>query len=574
MTSTRRRPCLLPLPTRLLPAVCALAALAAAPRAQQLTWAEGARADQLDVLHVAESTLGATPSVLLQGVEFLDLEISNRTLQRSQRGDVSRRVVRAGAPAFVELPGGGSLHHYRRDGGRRFGYLWIAADGTPTVVDERPGIGVGAAESPYTDRIGVAYDGVHAAIPLLAGDAVLARFDGGTFPGGAITRLAGIQDLVEATTVCPQDSVLICGSENDRVYRVAYAAGAPVEDLTPAPVGGDRLKGEFAPSYDGTQVVFLFGPQRLFSIFRLAETGPLVRLPLAAAKYEEPGYLPETANGPRLLLDDPGAQLFYVDSSIRDEAFAYDLGTTSSTAVTGDANFQPYIGVIILPYAMAGSFVAGIGDPGLFDVYETDSANPVVRNLTQTAGNTTRPWVSGGLVPRTLLATGDGRLLAEAQPSAGGPGELLRFDPQGARVLQAGTLGALARGSSFDRAGDLSLATSAGDRILADRDAAELLAIPAGLGVELSSTVLAPGAAYRVLLARETSTGRSVVAFRLGDGSLVGLDLGGTQDVAGVTSTGSLVLTGGARLDYFGLAGTLQRSATAVRALSPRQTAF
>ena len=41
-----------------------------------------------------------------------------------------------------------------------------------------------------------------------------------------------------------------------------------------------------------------------------------------------------------------------------------------------------------------------------------------------------------------------------------------------------------------------------------------------------------------------------------------------------IVSTGALMLTGGARLDYFGLAGTLQRSATVVRALSPRQTAF
>ncbi|MBK8975297.1 MAG: hypothetical protein IPM29_05185 [Planctomycetes bacterium] len=550
-------------------ALLTLALSCAAQGGPALTWAQGPTGASLDVLSVPAATPGATPSALLRNVTFVDLEITNRTLQRGLRSDVSRRVVRDGA-AFVELPDGGSLHRYRRDGGQWHGFLWIARDGVARVVTELAGAGANGTDDPFADRIGVAFDGRHAALPLIAGGLLLARLDGGTYAGtgNALVRPAGLPANLEPTTLCPGRSVLICGTRDDRVWRIPYAAGAAPQDVTPAnATAGDRLKGELAPSFDGTRVVFLHGPQRAFTMYLLGETGPAIALPPTPAKYEEPGYLPETPNGPRLLLDDTGDQLFYIDATIRDEAHVLDLSSYATTWVTGDPNFQPYIGIIVLPIATASTFVAGIGDPARFDVYATAAGVPTVANLTQTAGNVTAPWAPGGLVPRAIATTRDGTLLLEAQPSAGGPGGLVRFTPAGPLPVAVGTLGAPELGSGFDGGGDLRVETATGTRLLAGLDATLLADAP--VGVSLAGTVVAPGGAFRAALAG-LGPARALLLMLPG-GMVVGVGAGAAAHAVALTSDGSLLLAG-TDLTAFGPGGaaTLASGPLALRILSGR----
>src|SRR5690606_16905476 len=133
-------------------------------------------------------------------------------------------------------------------------------------------------------------------------------------------------------------------------------------------------------------------PNHLFSMYLAGTAGPALRLPTPIADYEEPGYLPETPNGPRLLLNDDATRLLYVDGTVRDEIFVLDTsGLLPSTHWSGDPNFVPYIGVIVLPVALGSSFVAGIGDPGRFDLHTASAGQPATTNLTRTAASPTAP---------------------------------------------------------------------------------------------------------------------------------------------------------------------------------------
>ena len=56
-------------------------------------------------------------------------------------------------------------------------------------------------------------------------------------------------------------------------------------------------------------------------------------MPPPPAKYEEPGYLPDTIGGPELMLDHAGTTLLYTDSTIRDEIYGWCSGCHSVAGV-------------------------------------------------------------------------------------------------------------------------------------------------------------------------------------------------------------------------------------------------
>ncbi|MGE0142597.1 MAG: hypothetical protein AB7T19_04845 [Planctomycetota bacterium] len=515
-----------------------IAALTNALFGQQVTWAEGGSPLSRDVLTLAESALGAAPRVVLQAVEFLPIEITCRTAQQSLRDDVARRVVRQGL-ARVVLPDGGSLFRYRRAQAGHYGYLHLAPDGTARSVIELP---AGGGADPFLGRVAVSPDGRFATVPNLNGDRhYILRLDGNVFAStGTSSRVVTLSAFHEDWSHSAGRDVYWFVTDDDRVWRCAYADGAIPIDITPPGPIGARAKPEFAVASDGNSAVFLRGARPDFEMFLTRATGASIRIPVSPSKFEEPGYLPDVDFGPRLLLTDDGTSLLYVDAGIRDEGFVRDLtGLRSETHWTGDHNFQPYIGVIVFPHVVDGVFFAGIGDPGRFDLFAASAGVRFTSNLTRT-GSMAPPFIEGNLIVTANSSTRAGVVLSALAPSAGGPSRVWRFDGGSPTPLGGNLARSMVRGANADGGAiaDYLLPSAAGDQLIDGQDGLPLLTVPAG--VRMTTSAVAPNGAYRVLLADGAGSRALVVML---PGSLLGFAANGVEDVA-VQRSGGFVFEG------------------------------
>ncbi len=524
---------------RVVPVVLASVALASG---QSLTWAEGSSTAALNVQTVAESQPGGTPATILANVEFLSIEMTGRTLQQELDSTRSRRITNRGLTR-VELPSGGRVLAYRRNAGQAFGYLLVRRNGVASVLLELPGV---ATQTPFADRIGVSPDG-RWGVACSASESTLyfLRLDGTTFAStGTPSRVLNLPSLVELTTIMPGRSHVFFAGDDERMRRCAMVDGGLIEDISPPSITGARLKSELAMSGDGRRVVFLYGVQPAFSLWMASETGAPTRINAPVAKYEEPGYLPETPAGPRLMLNFDGSRLMCVDATLRDEIYVHDTtGATATTHVTGDHNFQPYIGIGIFPTFAAALLVVGVGDVDRFDMFAAATGDVPVVNLTRTNGNVVRPFGAGGLVPLSVSMTlGTGLLITE-QP-AGAARRLLRVDlATGQSALVADQLTRLpALGDATAGLPDILVASPLGDQALEGLSATTLLAAPAG--VDITSDVLLPAA--RVLSVR--AGGVSAIVFRLGDGTFMALPAVLGDQRASVTVANNLVVDGASLL--------------------------
>jgi hypothetical protein len=506
--------------------------------AQHVTYAEGPPGGRLEVWTFAEADPAGTATRVIAGLELVTLEITNRTAQAAWRSDRSRLVVRDGV-RFVELPGNGRLYRFRENGGQRWGFLWIRADGSPEILLATAGIG-GTAD-PFGDRIGVAPDGRHALVPDAAGSSLwIVRLDGTTFPStGTAWRRIFTSDTLEPFSPTPGANVAFWVTEDERLWRVDYADGAAPVDLTPPSSGGDlRMKDEVALAGDGRSVVFLYGPNHLFRLYRAGETGAATALPPPAADYEEPGYLPEFVGGPRMLLNDDGSRLLYVEGRMGDELFVLDIaGATPTLQVTSDVHFQPYISTVILPVAFGAAFLVGIGDPARLDLYAAATEGQSVANVTRTGGNTTAPYQQGLLDFAGASRTADGSaLLVDAATAGGAFRALVRYGAAGLELV-AHAPAATDLATGFGTPG-YRVRSPLGD-VLLDASGSPRLAVPAG--VSLSLAVAAPGGVFSVFHA---SAGSLRAAVLDAGGALVTLGLDPALRELAVTATGAVVYDG------------------------------
>lgn len=511
---------------RITPATLSILISVAAGGAAQdaITLLEGTSPTARVVREIDERTPGAAGRVVLRGVEILPLEITLRTSQQELRFDRPRRVRRQDLWR-VELPAGGRILRYRLGGGARYGFLWMTAGGRAVVLLELPGGGLGGKVDPFADRFGVGYDGRHAAFSTLDGRLWVARLDGKNYSGtGKPVRPLRVVGSVDPVSVCVGRGHVFFQTRDARVWRCALTDGAAPQDVTPSAPPGSRLKEEMAMSGDGTTVAFLLGPKRAFRIYLLAGKGPARALPLPAAKYEEPGYLPETAGGPRMMLDETASRLLYTDSTQRDEIYLMNLtGRTATVHITSDANFVPYIGVGIFPVFVAGGALhLGVGDPDAHDWYEARTGRALVRNLTGTAG-TRPPFGRGKLAPQTSGVLASGHVVVAEKPSPTAKATRLRVvDPRtGKSTVLAGSLRVLPElGASLAGAPDLHVSDTAGDLLVSGARGGVLVGAPAGL--LLSHSVVGPARAFRAMVV-STPQGLGAVVFRLPDGSLAAL---------------------------------------------------
>lgn len=516
-----------------------LAALAVAAAAQTITFAEGT-ATSLQIVAVAEQNPNGPAVVVLANVELMPLEVTGRTLADEADAARSRRLVRHGI-ARVELPGGGRLFHYRRAGGQYWGFLRIAADGAPAVVLELPGAG-GALASPFADRIAVAADGVHAAVPLAAGGLHVVRLDGSLYAStGRPDRLAaGATIVVVPTSVMAGAAHVFFVTAADQVMRCGFADGAGPVDVSPPPVANAVLKDEMALSRDGQHAVFLHGPVLQQRLWQVGTAGPATVLPPPPSKYEEPGYLPEGPGEPAMLLNDDGTRLFFIDANVRDELHLLDLGgALPALQITENGIFQPYIGAHILPKFHGPALTVAIGDPGQMDWFRValDAQGGTVANLTGT-GSLQQPFPSGQLDPVQATDTGSALLIAEQQAAALA---LRRLDPQtGANtIVQQDLLAPPQPGSATTGVADVRTAGIGGDRLYRGTTGNPFAQSPAG--VLLTAPVHGPVfAATWVHLPIDWG----MVAIYLADGTVLAgpLEYGLQQLVA--TASGGLVLVG------------------------------
>ncbi|MFN3240254.1 MAG: hypothetical protein ACE37K_01950 [Planctomycetota bacterium] len=404
-------------------AVASLALAGLAP-AQAICFAEGSP-NSLAVVTVPQVTPNAAGTVVVQGIELLPIEITGRYLGQDNDPRRSRLVDRHGI-SRVELPGNGRLLRYRRAGGAHFGFLHVAADGEAAVVLERPAF---AGQDPFEDRVGVARDGSHFAVPELQGGLDIVRLDGQVYAStNAPWRRVSPASQLEAQSVMVGDQVVWYQTEQQQVLRCGLVDGATPADVSPAPIANADLKDQMAMSGDGSSVVFLYGPQQLQRLYFATLTQNAVVLPPPPSKYEEPDYLPEGAGSQELLLDEDGSRLLYVDSEVRDELYLLDTaGVLPQLHITDDPVFQPYIGVHILPGFAADVLTVAIGDPNLMDWFraELQPTGGVVVNLTAT-GSATMPFPEGTIDPVDGIERAGERLLVE---QVGGLQRLRTVDP-------------------------------------------------------------------------------------------------------------------------------------------------
>ncbi len=241
----------------------------------------------------------------------------------------------------------------------------------------------------------------------------------------------------------------------------------------------------------------------------------------------------------------------FIDAGVRDkEVFLLDTsGATPTTHITSDPNFEPYIGVTILPVAISGIVVVGVGEQGAFDLYSVSTQSPLVTNLTMTAGNTTRPFVRGGLVPRNMSPTTSGDVLAEVALNTGGV-ELWRIGTGGRTQLAGGLTGSLRRGSGHGTP-DYLVPSAAGEAYVSAGGAVTLRAPP---GVALTTSVTAQNAAFRMFVA--SIAGSKALMFHLSGGYLFGVSVDASTREVVLTAAGGLALNG-ARLSYLSTRGSV-----------------
>ncbi|MBK8097472.1 MAG: hypothetical protein IPK26_10210 [Planctomycetes bacterium] len=461
------------------PHVLALSSLLASLPGQGLTLLEGAAPTALDVRVLDENNPTGTGTLLLTGVQILDIERAGRTADEELRADIARRTVRNGF-IRIELPGGGRLFRYQRSAGQMFGFLLVPADGLASVLFETaalPGF-----LDPFLDRIGIAPDGRHAVLPLTNGGFRVAKLDGSTFAStGTATRFVALANTIDPASVMVGRSQVFLATEDDRVFRCAIADGGLPVDCTPPLGPNDRLKPELALSGDGSTVAFLAGPQNLYRIWLLRETGTAAMLPPPASKYEEPNYLPENAGHPHLLLNHDASRLFYVDAAVRDELHLLDTsGVLPDLQITESAIFQPYIGIHILPSFRGTRLVAAIGDLNRMDWFsaELNGNGGQVVNLTGT-GSLAQPFPAGTIDPLLAGSLGNGAILA-TEVTAGGL-QLRQIDPTTATSTVLGSVSeSPVAGSAFTGAPDL-LVRSAQHRLFVGNTGALLATTPVGI---------------------------------------------------------------------------------------------
>lgn len=535
--------------------------LAAPVTAQGITIAEGDLQD-LTVRVLRENNLTAPASVVLENTEFLDIEITGRTVL--QEIDTSRpRRASADGLLRVELPGSARLMRYRRDGGLHHGFLWIPANGIASVVVERAGVGASGLDTPFADRIAVAPDGLHAAVPLAGRDLVLLCLESGSRTpdadlatgtpdphqsvqrlDGAVQTTAGRDRLVQTSRRVLPESLMV-GKQaffvtaDERLWRLPLHDESSPEDVTPPPVPDSVLEDEMALSGDGSTLVFLYGPKEQQGLWAIRESGPASPLPTPPSKYEDPGYLPEGEGHPRLLLSDDGTIVLYQDHSVDDETFLLDLSAPSAHHLTADANFEPYIGAVILPFFNAGTVLMAIGDEGQMDWFLADTTPGNIVNLTLT-GPDPRPFSPGLLDPENAVLTPVGLLAMETVPS----GSLcLRAltpqEPQGV-ILYDDLTGGMLPGSHYTGFADFLVMTSSGDRLL-NGAGAELVAAPAG--ISLSPPARGPEGKLTLFRA-SASNGLGAAILLLPDGTLVSSPAETGLEQAVLTSGNGILLNG------------------------------
>lgn len=488
--------------------VCIALSLAAVPvAAQGITIAEGELQD-LTVRVFQENDLSAPATVVLDNAEFLGIEVTGRTVLQDLDTSRPRRALEDGLWR-VEMPGAERLMRYRREGGLHHGFLWIPASGIASVVLELAGVGPSGLDDPFADRVGVSPDGRHVAVPLLgSGLEVICLEDGSS------SMVPTSAPVVPGSLMVGTHVFFVTADE--RLWRLPLNDESLPEDVTPPGVMGSEFEDELALSGDGSTIVFLYGPDMQQSFWVLRGSGPASPLSPPPGKYEDPGYLPEGEGHPRLLLNEDGSSLLYSDHTVDDEIFLLDLSAPAPHHLTADANFEPYIGVMILPFFRGGTLLAAIGDPEQLDWFIADATPGHVVNLTLT-GPVPRPFYPGTLDPRNAVLTPSSLLVTERAPSGATCLRSMTLGAPEGVILYDNLMGDLVPGSRYAGGFDFLVMTSGGDRLV-NGAGQELVSAPPG--VSLSRPARGPGGL--LTLFRASANGHGAAFLHLADGTIVG----------------------------------------------------
>jgi hypothetical protein len=486
--------------------------------AQSITFVEGASPLSLDVHILSQGGVATDTTLLMQGVEFLPIEMSGRVASQDLQTDAARREERNGMTR-LELPGGRRVFAYRRNGGQTWGFLLVESTGSARIALELPGIGAASTASPFADRVAIDRQGTHLCVVATLGGMHVVRLDGTRFAStGSPVRFVATPSNALRMSLMVGATHAFYVSGNGRVWRMPLADLGVPTDCTPTGNATATAKDEIALSGDGTKAVFLHGPSNsLLRLYMLDSANAPVLLPPPASKYEEPGYLPEGSGDLRLLLNHDGSRLFYIDGVIRDESHLLDTtGALGDLQITQDSIFQPYIGIHILPSFKGNQLIASIGDPNQMDWFVADlsATGNTVRNATGT-GSLAQPFPPGALIPSKLGMAGGRALISDVSPLDSTRQTLRMLDPQTATttVLHQDLDGPIVAGVSTGATPDL-VVPGPGDRLYSGSTGALIAAAPAG--IQLDAPVA--GEWFRAAPVRLTPDWSTIVIY-LPDGS-------------------------------------------------------
>lgn len=383
----------------------------------------------------------APPS--LRRVSLLGIDVVGRTVQ--SRWDPEQVRHRADVPnGRLILPHTkGSLYRYSRvaaSGVQRFGFLLLRPTGGFQRLAERSGWGPGQSQDPYLEF--VAFDPeirrmLLATVPGAGGDLIVVDLNS----GATATPTQALPPL----TLGPASH----GLAADWGYGVALqnivrfdldqpntAAIVPIPSGTPP-----FLSQESAWSPGRTRVVTTGGSSAIAQFpLVFARTGTAQIASSAPANMVGASYLPMSASGPTLAVDDSGECVAWVaQEPTTRELYVSEVAQAAPHHVSSDDNFADTFGETgVISVQVPGTFLFAVGSPDgrvpggvegadFYSATLLPGGGFTVANVTATSGDLVAPY------------EGDPTVTPQEQLAVPGAGTLIYDDEEGRLLVTDGT---------------------------------------------------------------------------------------------------------------------------------------
>ncbi|HIG11545.1 MAG: hypothetical protein ABGY71_01175 [bacterium] len=393
----------------------------------------------------------------LQSLTLLPLDFNGRRGTDSLRSDRPQMYQCSPTSSHIQLPHGrGRLYRFKRaeaNGSSTFGYLVITPSGTIQRLVERPGSGPAGTTDPYTDRVAISPEPrsmLLCTTPAAGGDLLEVYFR----TGAVVNRTPHILPLMFheqslrmggdwLTATCTRGVLRSGRGALDRASRVP---GIPA---------GPYFTGELMMSPSGTFAMTTVGsPPGALDVYAYDSTGVANKVNATPAAILGAGFQPEANHGPFFAISDDGVWCAWTTNMLNKRELFMRQNTSAvappETQVTSDSNFIDTLEEIgVLGIFEPGKLIAVVGEAGptfedsiegvdFFEVQVGHAGSAVIRNLTQTSGQSMGPITSQPQITPSLMAwVPDAGAFLVYNEQGGNDGSLIAVYPgvMGAQII-------------------------------------------------------------------------------------------------------------------------------------------